>query len=70
MPIISDEFGAEIIEILGLPKETRKVEIIFESRKAIKIKGEFYTEHKYIDKFCAVLKNKLPMIDLEFEEYK
>ena len=59
MAVKSDDIGKRLIEILGLPKETRLLEIRLEAGSIATIKGEFYISPDQLKSFCGV-----------FEDYK
>ena len=53
----SDDVGKRLIEILGLPKETKWCEIRFAVNEIVTIKGEFYLENDRIESFFGFLED-------------
>ena len=57
MLIPGGDVGKRLIEVLGLPKETRWCEIRFACDEVISIKGEFYLESDKIESFFGFLED-------------
>ena len=53
----SDDIGKKLIEVLGLPKETRRIEIILEAGKMAIIEGDFYIKSDQLESFYGVFEN-------------
>jgi hypothetical protein len=53
----SNDVGKRLVEILGLPKETKWLEIRFAVDEMVSIKGEFYLEDDQIKSFFGFLKD-------------
>ena len=53
----SDDIGKKLIEVLGLPKETRRLEIILEAGKIAIIEGDFYIKPDQLESFYGVFEN-------------
>ena len=53
----SDDIGKKLIEVLGLPKETRRLEIILEAGKIAIIEGDFYIKSGQLESFYGVFKD-------------
>ena len=53
----SDDIGKKLIEVLGLPKETRRIEIILEVGKMAIIEGDFYIKPDQLELFYGVFEN-------------
>ena len=53
----SDDIGKKLIEVLGLPKETRRLGIILEAGKMAIIEGDFYIKPDQLESFYGVFEN-------------
>ena len=53
----SNDIGKRLVEVLGLPKETRWCEIRFAYNEVVSIKGEFYLEGNEIESFFGFLED-------------
>ena len=53
----SDEVGKKLVEVLGLPSETKWLEIRFAAGEAVTVKGQFYMNQVQLESFYGFLKD-------------
>ena len=55
--IRSDDIGKKLVEVLGLPKETKWLEIRLAAGEAITVKGQFYMNQVQLESFYGFIKD-------------